>query len=127
MAKTVALVFGIIYLLVGIAGFVPSIGGTLGMAPSVLLGLASINLIHNAVHLVIGFWGLAASTDLARAVSFCQTAGIVLVVLGLLGFFIPDGFGFVPLGGNDPWIHILSGLILALVGFMRQPATSRAR
>jgi hypothetical protein len=68
---------------------------------------------------------MSASSDIGRAVQFCQVAGIVLIVLGLLGFFVPDGFGFVPLGGNDPWIHLLSGLILALVGFMRAPVTVR--
>jgi hypothetical protein len=125
VAKTVALVFGVIYTIVGVAGFIPAIGGTIGMGPTVLLSIASVNLIHNIVHLAIGFWGMSASGDIGRAVQFCQVAGIVLIVLGLLGFFVPDGFGLVPLGGNDPWIHLLSGLILALVGFMRAPVTVR--
>jgi len=127
VAKAFALIFGVIYTIVGVAGFIPGIGGTLGMAPSTLLGLgADINLVHNTVHLALGFWGLWAASDESRAVTYCQIAGVALILLGLLGFFFPTGFGIVPLGGNDPWIHILSGVLLAYAGFMRPGAPARA-
>jgi hypothetical protein len=117
MVKTVALIFGIVYTLVGILGFFPQFGGTIGQAPSVLLGIAPVNLLHNIVHLIIGFAGLGASTDWARSKMFCQWAGVLLIVLGVVGFVAPTGFGFVPLAGGDIWIHLVSGLILAFVGF----------
>jgi hypothetical protein len=125
MAKAFALIFGVIYTIVGVAGFIPGIGGTLNMAPSTLLGVADINLVHNIVHLALGFWGLWAAGDELRAVSYCQIVGVVLVVLGLLGFFVPAGFGIVPLGGKDPWIHILSGVLLSYAGFVRPGAPAR--
>ena len=125
MARTVALIFGVIYTIVGVAGFINPIGGTLGMAPSVLLGFASVNLVHNIVHLALGFWGLAAAGDQARAVSYCQIVGVVLIVLALLGFFVPNPLGLIPIGGNDPWIHLVSGVILAFAGFARSGSAAR--
>lgn len=126
MARTVALIFGVIYTIIGVAGFLGPIGGTAGMAPSVLLGFASVNLVHNIVHLAIGFWGLTAAGDEVRAASYCQIVGVVLIVLALLGFFVPNPLGLVPLGGNDPWIHLASGVILAFVGFTRAGSATRA-
>lgn len=125
MAKTVALIFGIIYTVIGVAGFIAPLGGTLGMEPSVVLGIAQINLVHNIVHLAIGFAGLSAASDDLRAVAYCQWVGVILIVLALLGFFVTNPFGLVPIGGNDPWIHLVSGAILAFVGF-RSAAASRA-
>ena len=59
MTKTIATLFGAIYLIVGIAGFIPQLGGSTSMTPSTLLGVASVNLLHNIVHVVIGLAGLS--------------------------------------------------------------------
>ena len=45
LARTVAVVFGAVYLLVGIVGFVPE---------SPLLGLFEVNVLHNVVHILFG-------------------------------------------------------------------------
>ena len=126
MAKTLALIFGIVYLLIGILGFVPAVGGTLGQTPTLLLGFASVNLLHNIVHLIIGIVGLGAAGDEARAVMFCRWFGIILIALGLLGFVAPSGFGLVPLGGNDIYLHLASGIVLAIGGFMGARSTASA-
>jgi len=126
MARALALFFGIVYTIVGIAGFVPGIGGTAGIEPHPLLGIAEINLAHNVIHLAIGLWGLWAASDIARATGYCQIVGIVLLAIGLLGFFVPSGFGLIPLGGNDPWLHIISGVLLAFGGFAAAGAAGEA-
>ena len=63
-----ALIFGIVFLLVGIAGFIPGIT-TQHSHPDVMvttglgavLGLFAVNVLHNAAHLVFGVYGLIAS------------------------------------------------------------------
>ena len=50
-----------------------------------------------------------------------------VVLLGILGIPFPDGFGLVPLGGNDIWLHLASGAILLVAGFLgtsTEPATA---
>lgn len=96
------------------------------MAPSPLLGLVQINLVHNIVHLALGVWGITAASDEIRATTYCQVVGVVLIVLALLGFFVANPLGLVPIGGYDPWIHLISGAILACAGFSRSGAPARA-
>jgi len=118
MARALALIFGTVYLMIGLIGFVPAIGGTFGQAPSVLLGYVQTNLLHNIVHAGIGFAGLFAAGSDARAVAFCRWFGVTLIVLGLIGYSRPNPFGVIPIGGLDVWVHVASGLVLALAGFL---------
>jgi hypothetical protein len=122
MAKTIAMIFGIIYTIIGIAGLVPSLGGTYGMAPTMLLGFAQINIVHTIVHLIIGVAGLAMARSEASAMSYCKIFGVILIVVGLLGFVSPTGFGLLPLGGSDIWLHLVSGIILAIGGWATAPS-----
>lgn len=111
MARTIALVFGIIYTLVGIIGFVPAVGGTFGMAPTPLLNIFSINLLHNLVHLIIGIGALASSGSNEKAAPFLRTFGYILILIAIVGFFWKNPFGILPIGGPDVWLHLVTGLI----------------
>ena len=71
IARTVCLVLGAVYILVGILGFIPGVAEEVAgvdemeSATALLLGIFPINLLHNIVHLVIGavlLWG-ATATD----------------------------------------------------------------
>jgi len=119
MVKRVAMVFGVVFLLVGLLGFVSAGGMKMGAnpAPSMLLGLFPINLLHNIVHVLFGVWGLMAARSFAGARQFAQVGGAIYVVLAICGFFIPTTFGLVPIGGNDIWLHAAIGVVLLAVGF----------
>lgn len=116
MARTVAAVFGAIYVVAGLAGFVLA---------SPIFGLFDVNPLHNIVHIVIGAVLLYGAATTAAAIITTRGVGAVLVVLGLLGFVAADGFGLVPLGGNDIWLHLVTGAILLAVGFMGETADTR--
>lgn len=109
LARTVAIVFGAVYLLIGIAGFV---------LDNPLFGLFEVNWLHNIVHILIGATLLYGSMSYSTAIQVTRGVGAVLVLLGLLGFVAADGFGIVPLGGNDIWLHLATGAILLATGFM---------
>ena len=113
LARTVAAVFGAVYLLVGILGFVLVSGGE-----GELFGLFPVNALHNIVHILLGAILLYGSMSFAAAIQTTRGVGAVLVILGILGFITPDGFGLVPLDGNDIWLHLASGAILLATGFM---------
>jgi hypothetical protein len=120
LAQRVALIFGVVFILVAILGFVTH-GGT-GMDASMetapkLLGLFPVNLLHNVVHLLFGLWGIAASRTAPAARTYCRLGGIIYLVLAVLGFVAPTTFGLIPIGGNDIWLHAVLGLALAGVGF----------
>jgi hypothetical protein len=123
--QTVAMVFGVVYLVVAILGFLPFLGGSYTQTPNNLLGLVPINLLHNIVHLIIGIAGIAAAASLGGARTYLKTFGIVLLLLGLLGLFVQSPFGLVPIGGFDVAIHLVTGAVLTYFGFAREVGRAR--
>jgi Domain of unknown function (DUF4383) len=129
MAKTIARIFGIIYTLVGVVGFIAPLGGTFGMTPTPLLGLFDVNLVHNIVHLIIGLPLLLWASTEESAARLLRTFGIVLVIVAVVGFIksIEAAIhGFIPLAGSDVWLHLVTGLIMlwgaSTAGKAAQPA-----
>jgi hypothetical protein len=101
--RTVAAIFGVIYIVAGVAGFVLA---------SPLFGLFDVNAVHNVVHIVLGailIWGMM---NAASAVMANRWVGVVLLVLGVLGIFVTNPLGLVPIGGYDVWLHLASGIVL---------------
>jgi hypothetical protein len=123
--QVVALVFGAVYLAVGVLGFLPFLGGSYTQTPNNLLGLVPINLLHNIVHLIIGVAGIAAAATVANSRMYLKTFGIVLLALGVVGIFVQNPFGLVPIGGFDVAIHLVTGAVLTYFGFV--PEVGRAR
>ena len=118
MVQNVARLFGVVFLLIGALGFLTggmSMEADPALAPKVL-GLFPVNVLHNAIHLLFGVWGLAGSRTVAGASLFAKAAGSIYVVLAIAGFFIPSTFGLIPIGGNDIWLHALIGVVLVATG-----------
>ena len=113
MAKTVCKILGVVFLLVGVIGFV---------APD-LLG-AHLTPAHNAVHIISGaialYFGFAGT--LSGAKIFSLVFGVVYLALGVLGLALgtaPDRMWMVgPLhfGQVDHLIHALLGVIFLAGG-----------
>ena len=118
-----ALVFGAIYLAVGIFGFLPFLGGSYTLTSHALLGIFQINLLHNLVHIVIGIAGLSAVTSLPNARRFCQVVGVILLLLGVLGVFVANPLGLLYIGGLDIALHLVTGAVLAYFGFAATVST----
>ena len=125
--QRVAQIFGIVFILVAIAGFI--VPGGVGLehdneiAPKIL-GLFPTNLLHNIVHLAFGLWGLAASRSFDGARTYARVGGVIYLVLAALAFVDPTTFGLIPIGGNNIWLHALLGIVLAVVGFTAKPVVS---
>ena len=113
--RTFAMIFGIVFLAVGIAGFVPQLVQTARRAATMamdgghgmLLGMFPVNTLHNIVHLLFGLWGLAASRSAGGAVTYARGVAIIYAVLTVCGLIpsLDDLFGLVPLHGNNVWLH----------------------
>ena len=111
--QRVAQLFGWVFLLVGIVGFFYA----RTMEMQMLLGIFPVNVLHNTVHILFGLWGIAAARSFSGAKAYGQIGGVIYLVLAVVGYFQPDGFGLVPLGGNDIWLHLVLGIVLAYFGF----------
>ena len=124
MVKRVAMLFGAVFILVGVLGFVTPGGMQMGdvVNPPKLLGLFPVNVAHNLVHLLFGVWGILAARSFAGAQAYCKIGGIAYLVLACLAFVTPTTFGLIPIGGNDIWLHALLGVVLTGVGFTAKEA-----
>ena len=132
--RTFALIFGIVFLAAGVAGFVPALlqppqGGAIapGAHHMLLLGIFPVNALHNIVHLAFGLWGLAASRAQGSALLYARGVAIIYAVLAVFAWIpgLDDLFGLVPLYGNDFWLHLLLAIVAAYFGWVnRSPATS---
>lgn len=133
MAKTICRILGIVFILVGILGF---------LAPG-LLGM-HLSLAHNLVHIISGalalYFGYKAT--LSGAKLFCIIFGVVYLLLGVVGFIaggagshtvggVPAGHhgggdsnllavlpGSLELASMDHIVHVLLGLVFLIGGFL---------
>ncbi len=128
--QILALVFGAVYLLVGIVGFfVTGFDNFAGNEQhETLLGFM-INPLHNLVHIVIGVAGLL----LARTLAGARTYGWLLAV-GYAAVFVygliaaGESWDFLNINAADNVLHLLTalvGLVIAL-GPVRSTASARA-
>lgn len=121
--QKVALIFGIGFLAATAAGFLATGMDNMDPNPETApraLGLFPVNVLHNIVHLVFGIWGVLAMRTFDASRAYCRIAGAIYLVLVVAGFLFPTGFGLVPLGGTDPWLHLALGVPLAYFGFMHR-------
>ena len=128
---TMAMVFGVVFLLAGISGFFPSPVPP-GAPPLIVehghglaMGMFPINTLHNIVHLLFGILGIAAARSMimsARAYfQIVAVAYALLVVLGLLPA-TQTTFGLIPIWGADVWLHGLIAAGAAYFGFVYRGA-----
>jgi len=117
--QRVVMVFGIIFILIGLLGFFTtglSMAGHMDTAPR-LLNIFPVNALHNAVHLLFGIWGVWAARRFSAAKAYAQISGVLYLVLAALAFLTPDLGGLLPIGGADIVLHAILGAVLAFFGF----------
>jgi hypothetical protein len=126
--QTFARIWGILFLAVGAAGFVPGLTTehthpdvTLDAGLGLELGLFPVNVAHNAVHLLFGVWGLLASRSLGGSVTYGKIVAVAYGLLTVLGLISASKlwtlFGLVPLYGHDVWLHAVLAAGAAYFGF----------
>ena len=126
--QRVAQVFGYVFLLIGILGFIvtgTSMDANMDTAPR-LLGLFPVNALHNVVHLLFGAWGVAAARTFSAAKTYGTVGGAIYLVLAVLGFIAPTTFGLIPIGGHDIWLHAVLGIALLAAGVTARDTTRAA-
>ena len=116
--RIVATVFGAVYLLVGLLGFVVTGGvGFISNEGGLLLGIFEVNPLHNIAHLLIGAALLVAGLANARAAKGVNiTVGAVYLLLGIVGFFLSGPANILALNVPDHFLHLGSAVVLLGVG-----------
>ena len=116
--RLLATVFGVVYLLVGLAGFaVTGFGDFAGTNTGDKLIVFEINPLHNIIHLAIGALLLLASRAVSTAKGANTLVGAVYLLVGIVGLFILDSSAnILSLNSADNVLHLASAIVLLGVG-----------
>ncbi len=134
-ARLAAAVFGVVFLAVGVLGFVSGITSNfeditfLGHESGTeLLGLFQVSILHNVVHLLFGVLGFMAARSGRSSVAFLIGGGIVYFVLTAYGLAIDhaSAANFVPVNGADNVLHLALGVAMVGTGLAVRGRTSDA-
>ena len=129
---TLATVFGVVFLLVGVAGFFAAppppdaLPLTANHGHGLALGMFPVNTLHNVVHLLFGALGLMAARGiLIGARAYFQLLAVAYALLALLGVLpaTQTTFGLIPIYGNDVWLHAVIAIAAGVIGFTNVFAT----
>jgi hypothetical protein len=120
MVKAAAILFGLVFLAVGILGFVPGVTSDVNGMP-MLLGIFHVNAAHNYVHLASGIVFLLCGMAGASAASaFFKIFGIIYAAVAVLGFMKGDGLllGLISNNMADVWLHVVLSATMLYLGFV---------
>ena len=119
-AKTAALAIGIIFIVVGLLGFIdnPIVGSS-------EKAIFHADTVHNMVHIISGLlFVLVAMAAPASASTVMIIFGIVYLLIGILGITsvgengMAKVLGFLHVNAADNYLHIALGIVIALAGMI---------
>ncbi len=120
MLQKFAVVFGVVFVIIGILGFIPAVS-----PQGHLLGIFHINAAHNLVHIVSGLIALwCGFNSYMYSQVFFRIFGAIYLVVAALGFYYgnQDILGLVANNMADTWLHVVVAALSLYLGFAYQSA-----
>ncbi|MBX4189339.1 DUF4383 domain-containing protein [Candidatus Parcubacteria bacterium] len=123
MAKKFAMVFGWIFVVLGVLGFFsnPIVGKAVG-------AWFAANTAHSVWHLVVGIVLLWVAYGMAeKAAMVLRVLGLIFVLIAIIGFFSSGSvLGLIDANTADNWVTLVVGLLFLWGGMsksgMQQPS-----
>jgi hypothetical protein len=132
-----ALAAGVVFLLVGVLGFVPGITTNYDQlsfashhSEAMLMGVFQVSILHNIVHLLFGAAGIAMARTRSASKNYMLWGGVIYLVLWIYGLLIDHDStaNFVPVNDADNWLHLVLGLgMVALALLLTRGAAAGTR
>jgi hypothetical protein len=123
--QSVALLVGVVFLIVGILGFIPGITTNYDElkfaghnSDAQLLGIFDTSILHNIVHLLFGLAGIALARTIEGARTYLVGGGLVYLVLFVYGAIWHEetGANWIPVNWADNVLHLALGAGMVVVG-----------
>lgn len=115
MQKTILTILGIVFLAIGVIGFVNN----------PLLGIFEVDALHNIIHILSGALALLAVSMGASAMrTFSRIFGIVYGLVAVLGFVSGDNvLGLIMVNTADNVLHLVLAVVFLYLGFGYKEST----
>ena len=113
--RAFAFIFGIMFLLIGIAGFVPDI-----VPNDRLAEIFRVNLWLNMLHVASGVFAFIVGLMGRTSTRFYfQLVGILYGILAILGFVYAerDILGIFASNSPDTWFHVIMAIAALILGY----------
>lgn len=128
MLKTAALIFGAVFIVIGILGFIPAVAPPAddGVG-SMVLGVFAVNPFHNWVHIISGVAAIVVGLMSEEASQwYFKIFGVVYALVAVAGIFVGRGY-LMGMAHNVPDIvlHVVIAVAALYLGFMATPAAAR--
>ncbi len=108
-ADMIAKILGVIFIVIGILGFIPN--------PLVSYrGLFEVNTFHNIVHIVTGGILLASPYYNAPVITL-RVFGVIYAIVTILGFISLNSLSALAENAPDNWLHLVVAIVLLWAGF----------
>ena len=135
--RNCALSLGILFLFVGLAGFIPAFvwvpGGGSGAVTMTgvsdtyatgfgyIFGLFPTNLLHNLIRCTVGLLGITSFGSLQNSRFYNRAFAIAYILIALMGLLpvANTSFGIMPLFGNNVWFNAITGAVATYYGFFK--------
>lgn len=115
MLRKAALATGVVFLLIGVLGFVPAL-----TPDDKLLGLFRVDGVHNLVHLLSGLAAVLAAQRADWSKLFFKVMGVVYALVTVLGFLVGSGgqvLGLFHVNTADNLLHLVLAAAFLYLGF----------
>jgi Domain of unknown function (DUF4383) len=110
-ARLAAIVIGIVFVLVGLLGFVNN----------PVLGLFQVNPLHNLIHIISGIVLLAGAFSSLGSSMALKIIGVVYALVAICGFFAVNAegmlLGLIPVNPGDQWLHVVLAVVILVAAF----------
>ena len=112
--KNLSLLFGAVFLLIGILGFVPGVTND----QNLLLGIFQVGPLQNLIHILSGVAALVAATSEAYGKLYFKIFGVVYTIVAIVGIVQGDTvLGLFAVNAAENILHVVLAVVFLAVGF----------
>jgi hypothetical protein len=124
--QSAALLVGLVFLLLGILGFIPGITSNYDElkfaghdSDAQLLGIFDTSILHNLIHLAFGVAGIALARSFVGARQYLLGGGVIYLAIfayGAIWGADEGGANFIPMNWADNILHLVVGASMVGLG-----------